>query len=1208
MSVERILVVEDERIVALEIKDTLVQLGYEVVASTSTGEDAIAQADAHRPDLVLMDIHLKGEMDGIDAADTIWNSFAIPVIYLTANADGETLQRAKITEPYGYLIKPFEESELHTTIEMAMYRSRMERKLNAHRHYLETVLLSIGDAVIVIDSDNRVTFMNPVAEQLSGIVLADAAGKDVSTVLVAYHEDGVTPIAPPLDLLGQLSGKCVNGQHAYLDTLNGGRLAIQFGIAPLHDDGDGVQGAVITFRDVTEAKRARDEITRLKEFNEGIIANMSEGVVVQDVHGKFTFVNPAACEMLGYTMEEMLGQSNQLIIPENIQGFIDGIDIARKEGQASRYEIELRHKNGRKVAVWVSGSPRYDAGEYAGTLAVFMDITDIKAAERGMAKRQRYLESVLRNAPNAIITVDPAQNVLEWNPGAEAMFGYAREEALGKHIDELLAGQDLSEEAHRFTHQIENGEPLHPAETVRYSKDGSSLHVVVAGSPIWDGDVNEGGVAVYTDISRLKKAEEDLKRYAEDLEMAKVAQEQATEQLIQLVEDFDVAKRKAEEATKTKSEFLANMSHEIRTPMNGIMGMTDLLLETEVKPIQREYLDAVKISAESLLTIINDILDFSKIEAGRLDFERIDFSLRDCLGDAVHTVAFKAAEKDLELVYHVLSNVPDALIGDPSRVRQILLNLISNAVKFTTDGEVVLRVEEISRQTNEVELHFSVMDTGIGIPAEKQAMIFEAFTQADGSTTRKFGGTGLGLAISSKLVEMMDGRVWVESPVPHDGPGGAGSMFHFTAKFGLGRELEKVEERRIMQSMNGHRVLIVDDNATNRRVLEDMVQTWGLIPEVVPGGQEALEALDRADAQKRLHRLILTDMNMPGLSGLDMSERIRADRRFDEVVIIMLSSSMQKEDAERLAAVGITSSMSKPVRQSELLHVLIQQAGHLGEAHVDQKTCATQSEQSVSAAQAEKVESSTVKLLLAEDNKVNRKLAETLLGRRGYEVHSVGDGREAVEAYRTQYFDLILMDVQMPEMDGMRATAAIRELEERTGEHIPIIAMTAHAMKGDREKCLAGGMDDYVSKPMKAQILYETIERVLANDGVQPAPKKEKANMEMDLSRAMEAVDGDAELLKELLDEFIEEIPNQLAELRAVLAEKDADQVERKAHSLKGAIGNFGASSVVDLAFELESRGREGHLDGADLVLDKLEHELNQFKMFFSTPEWESAL
>ena len=1205
MSVERILVVEDERIVALEIKDTLTQLGYEVVASTSTGEEAVTQAEAHRPDLVLMDIHLKGEMDGIEAADTIWSSFAIPVIYLTANADEETLQRAKITEPYGYLIKPFEENELHTTIEMAMYRSRMERKLNAHRHYLETVLLSIGDAVIVIDSDSHITFMNPVAEKLSGVVLADAAGKPIKEVLTAFHDDGRTPIDAPLELLAGAQDQPINGEQAFLDNVSGERLVIQFGVAPLHNDGKGIQGAVITFRDITEARRARDEITRLKEFNESIIENMSEGVVVQNVDGEFTFVNPAACDMLGYSQEEMLAETHRLIIPEEMMGFIEAIDRVREGGKPSRYEIELLHKNGRRIEVWVSGSPRYASGKYAGTLAVFTDITDIKAAEVEMAKRQRYLESVLRNAPNAIITVDPAQNVLEWNPGAEAMFGYMREEALGKHIDDMLAGPENMEEAHAYTNRIEAGMSLAPSETTRFRKDGSSIHVVVAGSPIWNGDVNEGGVAVYTDISRLKKAEEDLKKYAEDLEMAKAAQERATEQLIQLVEDFDVAKRKAEEATKTKSEFLANMSHEIRTPMNGIMGMTDLMLETELGPIQREYLDAVKISAESLLTIINDILDFSKIEAGRLDFERIDFSLRDCLGDAVHTVAFKAAEKDLELVYHVLSDVPDALVGDPSRVRQVLLNLISNAVKFTEDGEVVLRVEEAQRFENEVELHFSVMDTGIGIPEEKQAMIFEAFTQADGSTTRKFGGTGLGLAISSKLVEIMGGKVWVESPVPHDGPGGLGSKFHFTARFGLGREIQKEEERRILKAMSGRRVLIVDDNATNRRVLEDMVQPWGLIPETVAGGLEALEALDRAYQQQRPHGLILTDMNMPGLDGLAMASRIRTDPRFDEVTMIMLSSSSRKEDAGRMENLGIAAAMSKPVRQSELLHVLIQNAGTAGE-QIENSTAAE-----VDATGGAKVverEPASVKILLAEDNKVNRKLAETLLGRRGYAVHSVGDGREAVDTYRSQHFDLILMDVQMPEMDGMRATAAIRQLEETTKEHIPIIAMTAHAMKGDREKCLAGGMDDYVSKPMKAQILYETIERVMAADSDSTASVVSIPEMEMDLSRAMDAVDGDTELLRELVEEFIEEIPKQMADLRDVLAEGDADQVERKAHSLKGAVGNFGAVTVFDLAYELENRGREHRLDGADAVLDQLEHELNQFKLFFATPDWETAL
>ncbi|MCK5147501.1 response regulator [bacterium] len=1205
MSAERILVVEDERIVALEIKDTLTHLGYDVVASISTGEEAVELAAELKPDLILMDIHLKGEMDGIEAADRIWNDLGLPIIYLTANADEDTLQRAKITEPFGYLIKPFEEKELHTTIEMALYRSVMENKLSAHHHYLETILLSIGDAVVVVDGNGEITFMNPVAEKITGWKLKEAIGGALETVFNVVREDRVSKIPHPLRQLEGGEGHFINAAQVYLLAKDGRSTAIQYGAAPLLDGGYGINGAVVTFSDVTEAKQARDEIERLKKFNESIIQNMSEGVVVQDAVGSFTFINPAACTMLGYKAEEILDQKMDFIISSKWLADVEIIDIQRQEGVASRYEIELIDKAGTLIPVLVSGSPRYENGVYVGTTAVFTDITEIKAAEREMEKRQQYLESVLQGAPNAIITVDTKNNVLEWNPGAELMFGYQRNEVLGKEIDTVLAGNEYLDEALAFSKQISKGLSLEPAETVRYNKDGSPINVVVAGSPLWSGDELRGGVAVYTDISRLKKAEEDLKRYAEDLEMAKEAQERATEQLIQLVEDFDVAKRKAEEATHTKSEFLANMSHEIRTPMNGIMGMTDLLLETELGSIQKEYLDAVKISAESLLTIINDILDFSKIEAGRLDFERIDFSLRDCLGDAIHTVAYKASERDLELVFHVLSDVPDAIVGDPSRVRQVLLNLLSNAVKFTKSGEVVLRVKNVKKDNDQVELHFSVLDTGIGIPAEKQQMIFDAFTQADGSTTRKFGGTGLGLAISSKLIEIMGGRIWVESPVPHDGPGGPGSAFHFTAVFGLGREMDNAEERHILSVLAGNRVLIVDDNATNRRVLQDMVQAWGLLPELVEDGNKALKAIDEALVKGMPYQLALLDMNMPGMDGLSLAEKIRQDARFDDLSLIMLSSSSRSADDHRVNNVGIASYMSKPVRQQELLHVILQ---HFSKNILNVKKI-TEDTSARPETEIQNEKSGPVRILLAEDNKVNRKLAETLLGRRGYDVYSVGDGLEAVEAYQKNAFDLILMDVQMPEMDGMRATAAIRELEAQNGGHIPIVAMTAHAMKGDRERCLAGGMDDYVSKPMKAKLLYETIERIMTTQFTVPIEANTVlCDLKLDMSLAMEAVDGDTVLLKELIQEFIDEIPNQLAELKAVLNEQDAMQVERKAHSLKGAVGNFGANTAFNLAYELENLGKQDRLEDADAVLGQLENELNQFKLYFSTPHWESVV
>ena len=1207
MSAVNILVVEDERIVALEIKDTLTHLGYHVVASTSTGEEAVELAESHRPSLVLMDIHLKGEMDGIEAAEQIWGGFQIPVIYLTANADEETLQRAKITEPYGYLIKPFEERELHTTIEMALYRARMERKLEAHRQYLETVLLSIGDAVVVIDKEAKVTFFNPMAELLTGWPADKAVGSPFESVFQGLDASGQTSLPHPLTHLKENLSSSTEAIAAVLVCKDKHHHDIQYGVAPLKDGDDSIEGAVITFRDVSAAKRAQDEIARLKEFNESIIQNMAEGVVVEDASHRFTFVNPATCQMLGYAPDEVLGAEESLLIPPDMMPIVEEVNAQRRHGERSRYEIDLQAKDGRRIPVLVSSGPRLENGEVAGTTAVFTDVTALKEAQREMAKRQRYLESVLRNAPNAIITVNQDHEVLEWNPGAERMFGHAREEALGRNIDALLAGEGALEEAQAFSTEIDNGKALAPTETVRYRKDGSAIHVVVAGSPIWDGDQREGGVAVYTDITRLKEAEEELKRYAEDLEIARETQERATEQLIQLVEDFDVAKRKAEEATRTKSEFLANMSHEIRTPMNGIMGMTDLLLETSLESIQKEYLDAVKISAESLLTIINDILDFSKIEAGRLDFERIDFSLRDCLGDAVHTVAYRASEKELELVFHVLSNVPDALIGDPSRVRQVLLNLLSNAVKFTEHGEVVLRVEETARRADAVDLHFSVLDTGIGIPADKQEMIFEAFTQADGSTTRKFGGTGLGLAISAKLVELMGGRIWVESPANHDGPGGPGSVFHFTATFALGRTLEKAKGRDLLASLAGSRVLIVDDNATNRRVLEEMVQNWGMVPQAVDGGQKALEALAQGVAQSRLHRFALLDVNMPDMDGFELAKHVRSFSEYDAIPLIMLSSSSRAGDAARVASTGIAAYMNKPVRQSELLHVILQQI------EMPETDIKTDPKHRASAAatppESGAAPAAPLRILLAEDNKVNRRLAETLLGRRGYHVHSVCDGREAVEAFQSQAFDLILMDVQMPEMDGMRATAAIRQLEQEKEGHIPIIAMTAHAMKGDRERCLSGGMDDYISKPMKAQVLYETIERVVnPNQTENESGREEAQTMQFDLSRALEAVDGDTLLLKELVDEFIEEIPRQLADLKAELVAHNAYQVERKAHSLKGAVGNFGADQAFSLAYELENRGREDRLDGADAVFERLEHELNQFVLFFTTPEWETLL
>ena len=667
--------------------------------------------------------------------------------------------------------------------------------------------------------------------------------------------------------------------------------------------------------------------------------------------------------------------------------------------------------------------------------------------KKTLAEERRMLRTMIDNVPDLMYVKDRDSRFMVANNSVTRIMGAGTpEDLLGKNDFDFYPKEIATPFYQDEQRLLQSGEVLLAREETCTDPEGNLVHLLTTKVPLRDRTGNVVAiVGIGRNITLRKKAEAKLEQ----------------------------ARKEAEEASRAKSEFLANMSHEIRTPLNGIVGMTELALGTSLTAEQRDYLDTVKLSADALLTVINDILDFSKIEAGKIELETVAFDLRDAIEATMKTLSLRADEKGLELLCEIAPDVPEVVRGDSNRLRQVIVNLVGNATKFTTAGEVALKVQVQSADDRDCILHFTVADTGIGIPPDKHKSIFESFSQADNSTTRKYGGTGLGLTISSRLVALMDGKIWVESEV------GQGSQFHFTTRMGM-TDAKAIEIGTIAPAeiLRGMRILVVDDNRTNRRILEGMLKRWEMVSTSVEGGEEALAELLAAKKTGNPYKLILTDMHMPAMDGFTFIELVRQRPELSTATIMMLTSAGHRGDAARCQELGVSAYLLKPIRQSELREAIARVLGARGQ------NGAIPLITRYSLGDARDPDT-ILRILVAEDNLVNLQLATRLLEKRGHRVAVAGNGREALDAIEKEDFDLVLMDVQMPEMDGLEATTLLRKREKASGAHLPVVALTAHAMKGDKERCIAAGMDDYLSKPIRPQELDDLLCRYLPSQSLQ---------------------------------------------------------------------------------------------------------------------------
>jgi len=1034
---------------------------------------------------------------------------------------------------------------IRATMQDITERKQLENALRKERAFLRTLIDHLPDSVYVKDMASRKLIANLTEVRLSGLKSeAEVLGKDD----FALHPKELAERFLADDQVVLQTGQPVINREEYVIDSQGQKTWLLTTKIPLRDESEQIIGLIGLGRDITERKQLETTLRQSEEKYRELIENANDIIYTVNLSGRFTSINRSGQRVMGYTREEAL-QMNiaEVIRPEDAERVRQRIAQNLAGHGAPDFELEIFAKDGGSVTMDISSRLILQDGVVVGFQGIGRDISDRKRTEAELRAREAQLNEAQTIAQMGSWEWDVATNTINWSDALYNIYGIQPQDFLPtfqgylsrvhpddrENISELVATALKTGQGCSYGHRI-----IRPDQSIRFNHVNLRVVLDEAGRP-----TKLFGTA--QDITDRVEMEEELKQ----------------------------ARDVAIESGRLKSEFLANMSHEIRTPMNGVIGMTGLLLDTDLDAEQRDCAETIRASGDSLLTIINDILDFSKIEAGKLQFETLDFLLNNAVEDTIELLAERAHQKKIELASLIYRDVPVGLRGDPGRLRQVLTNLIGNAIKFTERGEVILRVEKESETLEDVVVRFMVSDSGIGIDEAAQKKLFQAFTQADGSTTRKYGGTGLGLAISKQLVDLMGGQIGVTSAP------GQGSTFWFTARFDKQLGEESISKPEYV-SLEKLRVLILDDNATNRKILSHQLGSWGMIHREAESGVQALELLRSAAAAGVPYDLAVLDLMMPGMDGFEVARTIKADPSIAGMLLVMLTSFGERGDGGTARAAGVAAYLTKPVRQSQLYDCL---TNVVSQTNQPEETTLLSGENSLvtkhTLAEAKPVSNKLI--LVAEDNIVNQKVAVRQLQKLGYRADTVANGREAVEALGRIPYDLVFMDCQMPEMDGYEASAEIRR-REGEAKHTPIVAMTAHALQGDREKCIAAGMDDYVSKPVKLEELIRVLDACFAEVATKQARVKIASDAPpVDVDRFHEAMGDSPEEFSEILEIYVTHMSESLEKLDEALISRDHRAVESIAHNCAGTSANCGMTAVVESLRELEEAGHTAHLENA---------------------------